>query len=124
MQEKENLTVTKVIDKIKEYRKLKGYSLEYMSEMLGMSVSGYSKIESNITKITLEKLIAIHEILGISLSDLLDLKTETIYKQELKDNAVGHQQIENLYQENKDITAQLVNAYKDEILFLRSKLKL
>ena len=54
--------------------------------------------------------------------ELLDLKTETIYNQDLKDNAVGHQQIQNLYQENKDITTKLVNAYQDEITFLRKQL--
>jgi len=114
--------VEKVISKIKTTRKNKGYSLEYMAEMLGLSVSGYNKIENNLSNITLERIIEIQTILEISLAELLELKAENIYTQTLHDNAVGYQQIEHLYQENKQTTEKLILAYKDEIAFLRSKL--
>lgn len=74
----------------------------------------------------MERLIQIQQILDIPLSKLLDLKAEYVYNQELKDNAVGHishQEIQNLYQENKENIQHLINAYKEEIIFLRKQLE-
>ncbi|MCA0431328.1 MAG: helix-turn-helix transcriptional regulator [Bacteroidetes bacterium] len=116
--------VEKVILKIKNIRKSKGYSLEYMAETLNLSVSGYNKIENNSTSITLERIIQIQSVLEVSLGDLLEIKGENNYTQTLNDHSVGHQQIEHLYQENKQVLDKLVNAYKDEIAFLRSSLKI
>jgi transcriptional regulator with XRE-family HTH domain len=111
-----------VLNKIKQERKLKGYSIEYMADQLNMSVSGYGKIEKSAIKLSLEKIIEIQQILQISLIDLFELKADNVYTQTLHDNAVGYQQIEHLYQENKEVIAKLINAYKDEVSFLRSKL--
>ncbi len=113
----------KVIAKIKEHRLQKGYSMEYMAEMLKMSVSGYNKIENNFNNISLVRLLEIQTILGVSLEELLGIKNSTVYQQHLKDNAIGYQQqVENLYQENKEVLNRLVNAYQEEISFLRKQL--
>jgi transcriptional regulator with XRE-family HTH domain len=99
-------TLDSVISKIKEIRKQKEFfSRMYITDALQISVSAYNKIERQETKLTLERLLQIQQILDVPLSKLLDLKAENIYNQELKDNAVGHishQEIQNLYQENKE----------------------
>jgi transcriptional regulator with XRE-family HTH domain len=119
-------TIDSVISKIKEIRKLKGFSHEYIADTLQISVSAYNKIERQETKLTLERLLQIQQILDVPLSKLLDLKAENIYNQDLKDNAVGHishQEIQNLYQENKENTQNLITAYKEQIAFLRKQLE-
>lgn len=112
----------KIINKIKEARKNKGFSHEYIAEKLGISVSAYNKIERQETKLTLERLFQLQAILDIPLEELLDLKVENVYNQHITDQAVGHQQIENLYQENKEITEKLIEAYKEQITYLRQRL--
>lgn len=95
-----------------------------MANSLNMSVSGYNKIEKNDTYITLEKIVQIANVLEMSVAELLETESTTIYNQTLKDSAVGHQQIENLYHDNKDLTQKLINVYKDEIAFYRSKIEI
>ncbi len=99
--------------------------MEYVSEMLKMSVSGYNKIENNFNNISLAKLLEIQKVLDVPLNDLIEIKNGTYFNQTLKDNAVGYQQeTQHLYQENKDIVNKLVKAYQDEIAYLRKQLEL
>ena len=51
-----------VINKIREFRKKKGYSHEYMAHELNMSQVAYSKIEKSETKLSVERLYRIAEI--------------------------------------------------------------
>lgn len=56
---------------IRIQRTIKGYSQEYMANRLGISQNAYSKIERDETKLTLERLYDITEILEISVYKLL-----------------------------------------------------
>lgn len=114
--------VLKVVQKIAEVRKLKQMTIEQMAEQLNISTPAYSKIERGVTKLTLDRVFQIAQILDTSVYDLLDLKGENIYHQILNDNSVGHQEIKNMYLENRDLTDKLIESYKSEIEFLRGLL--
>lgn len=93
-----------VLEKIKTIRSDKGYSHEYMGHMLGMSQTAYTKIEKGTTKLSLEKLYKIAEILEAPIVDILDINPNNIYNQTNNhDNTtlIAHQEIQNLYEENK-----------------------
>ena len=114
---------------IKKYRELKGFSQEYMAHQLSVNQSTYAKMENSSTKITIDKLFSVAKLLETDVSEILDLKNQTIYNQDLKDNAIGHQQIENLHQENKEVYQELLKAkdeqialLKEQIIFYKSKL--
>ena len=114
---------------IKKYRELKGFSQEYMAHQLNVNQSTYAKMENSSTKITIDKLFSVAKLLEADVSEILDLKNQTIYNQDLKDNSVGHQQVENLYQENKEVYQELLKAkdeqialLKEQIIFYKSKL--
>ena len=114
---------------IKKYRELKGFSQEYMAHQLSVNQSTYAKMENSSTKITIDKLFSVAKLLEADVSEILDLKNQTIYNQDLKDNSVGHQQVENLYQENKEVYQELLKAkdeqialLKEQIIFYKSKL--
>ncbi len=114
---------------IKKYRELKGFSQEYMAHQLSVNQSTYAKMENSSTKITIDKLFSVAKLLETDVSEILDLKNQTIYNQDLKDNSVGHQQVENLYQENKEVYQELLKAkdeqialLKEQIIFYKSKL--
>ena len=86
-----------VINRIKEIRKEKGISHEAMAFDLGISQVAYSKIEKNETKLTLERLYKIADILESKISDILGFETQKIYRHEFKDNSQNYQEIQNLH---------------------------
>lgn len=101
-----------VIENIKKVRKEKGVSHEYLAHQLNISQAAYSKLERNDTKLTVERLYKISEVLETPLTDLLEVDTKTIYNQDLRDHSVGHQVIENLYQENKEQSEKITLLYE------------
>jgi transcriptional regulator with XRE-family HTH domain len=58
-------------EKIRIQRLIKNYSQEYMAFALDISQAAYSNIERNETKITLERVFEIAEILEISPFELM-----------------------------------------------------
>jgi transcriptional regulator with XRE-family HTH domain len=58
--------------KIKKHREQIGYSQEDVSQLLEMSASGFSKIESGTNDITLTRLVQIANILKMNLSELFE----------------------------------------------------
>ena len=110
----------KVINKIKEIRKDKGYSHEYMAHLLDISQVAYSKIEKNETKLTVEPLFKIAEILEAKIEEVLDIKEDRMYKKNLKDNSIDHQEIQNMYHDNKEVYEKLIASKDEQIALLKS----
>lgn len=116
--------IDKVIAKIIEIRKEKKFTLENMADELGISVAAYDKIEKQKTMLTLERLFQIQWALDTSISELLDIRIENVYHQNLHDSSVGHQVVKNLYQDNREITEKLVSSLQSEVAFLRNHVKI
>lgn len=117
--------IEKVLEKLREARKEKGYSHENMAVELGISQSAYTNLEKNDAKLTVDRLLKISEILDKPVYYFFEATPNNIYNQENKDNAIGH--IDTLYQENKEANSRLSASYestiqnlKDEIAFLRN----
>lgn len=96
--------------RIRENRKTKGYSHDYMAAMLDISPSAYNKLERNETNLSLERLLVITDILELPITEVLDIKTGDTYNQDLKDNSIGR--VENLNQDNKDKTEKIEQLYQ------------
>jgi len=56
----------KTIEKIKAVRKEKGYSQNYMGMQLGISQRAYCKLERGKTKLTINRLRSIAELLEVN----------------------------------------------------------
>jgi transcriptional regulator with XRE-family HTH domain len=56
---------------VRKKRELKNYTQEYLALKLNISQNAYSKIELGYTKITLERLFQIADILEIDVIDLI-----------------------------------------------------
>jgi transcriptional regulator with XRE-family HTH domain len=110
-------SIEKILKKIKDTRKLKGLSHENMAVELNISPSAYNKLERRETTLSLERLLKIKQILDLSFSDLFDINSGDVYHQDLKEQSIGT--VQNLYQENKEITEKLIKSQQDEIIFLR-----
>ena len=88
-----------------------------------ISPAAYRKIEQNETKLTVDRLFQISEILQVKLEDILGIKADKFYKQEIHDYAVGHQEIQHLHQENKEIYEKLIQSKDEQIKLLQELLK-
>jgi transcriptional regulator with XRE-family HTH domain len=114
-----------IIKKIKEIRIEKKILIEDIALKLSISANAYRKIEMNYTKLTVERLYQISEILKCTVADILEIKPNNEYKQEVKDTATGiaHQElkdnaiahVENLYQDNKEKFEKIELLYESRI---------
>lgn len=104
-----------ILSKIKEYRNKKGFSYENMAHEMNTSAAAYRKIEMNQTKLSVERLYQIANILEAKVEDILEIKADKYYKQDIKDNGVGHQEIQNMYQENKEQNEKIISLYEERL---------
>ena len=118
MEEVENL-----IKKIATMRIKKGFSYENIAHELSITPAAYRKIETGETKLTIERLFRISEILETSLSELLEIENNVL-QQINKESATGYlQNIANFYQENREVYEKLIAAKDEQITILKSLLE-
>lgn len=103
---------------IRSVREAKGYSQEYMAEMLDMVQSSYANLESGKSSMSVDRLLHICDILHMDVHGLLDrVGTQAIPQHQLsvyidKMHSTVHPEIIQLYTE-------LIAEMKSEIEFLR-----
>jgi transcriptional regulator with XRE-family HTH domain len=64
-------TSKQIAEKIRQLREDKSFTQEYMAAQMGLSQNGYSKIELNYTKLTVERLLRIADLLETEARELL-----------------------------------------------------
>ena len=103
---------------IRSVREAKGYSQEYMAEMLDMVQSSYANLESGKSSMSVDRLLHICDILHMDVHGLLDRAgTMVLPQQQLsvhmeKMNTTVYPEVIQLYTE-------LIAEMKSEIEFLR-----
>jgi len=75
-------------DYIKKLRELKNFTQAHMATQLDMSISGYAKIESNRTDVSLSKISKIADILETDISRILNFDAKTIFNQSNNTNCL------------------------------------
>ena len=83
-----------------------------MAHQLNMSQPAYSKIENSETKLSVDRLFEISEILETPIEGFLDINPNTIYHQTNNDQSIGHQEVGQLYQDNKEKTEKIAQLYE------------
>jgi transcriptional regulator with XRE-family HTH domain len=101
------------IKKIREYR---NYTQQHMADSLEISQNAYSKIESETTKLTTNRLEQIAKI--------LDVPVETIINDEhqifnLSNNHVEKFYIENLTEQKTELLEKTIEMLKEQIDYLK-----
>ena len=107
---------------IKKYRELKGFSQEYMAHQLNVNQSTYAKMENSSTKITIDKLFSVAKLLETDVSEILDLKNQTIFNQTDNETANAFGKVEHYYQENKEVYQELLKAKDEQIALLKEQI--
>ena len=98
---------------IRSCRESRGYSQDYMAEMLHICQSSYANIELGKTSLSLERLMQIAEILNADVYSLMEEKKKDEHS--LHGKQTPTQSITHLVQMHD----QAINELKNEIDFLR-----
>lgn len=124
----------KIIEKITQQRSKKGYTFENMAHELNITPAAYRKIETGETKLSVERLMKISEILNEDLSNLLDISNKnTIHN--LSNEGDGNGYVETINNDYKDVINDIKDTYdklikskdeqilllKEQITFLKEK---
>ncbi|WBX97557.1 helix-turn-helix domain-containing protein [Chryseobacterium gambrini] len=122
----------KIIEKIAQQRSKKGYTFENMAYELNITPAAYRKIETGETKLSVERLMKISEILNEDLSNLLDIDTKNVFNNQSNE---GNGYVEVINNDYKDIIKDIKETYdkviqskdeqikmlKEQINFLKDK---
>lgn len=106
-----------VFEKIKEIRETKGLTQEEIANALSISPSGYSKIERGETRLNIDRLQQIADVLEVNVFDLMPNKENNI----IYELNGGYNNFQGTYYVNdKSQTEierlQLIISHKDELL--------
>ena len=117
----------KINEKIRQLREQHQLSQENMADKLGMSVTGYGKIERGEVRSNLPRLEQISEVFDMDICELLSYgETEKVYfnnsvTESTNSNnflfAVGNDNLEKAIQQ-----LQLIISHKDELLAQKDKI--
>ncbi len=123
------MEMEKIIEKISQLRNRKGYTYENMADELELTPAAYRKIETGETKLSVERLFRISNILEMPVNELLEFDQNHFVQNNYSSESVVSQRIENFHQDNKEIIEQLIkakdqliDALQKEIEFLKSKI--
>jgi transcriptional regulator with XRE-family HTH domain len=109
--------------KIQVLRKAKGLNQADVADQLNISQSAYAKIEADVTKLGIERLQHICEILETDMAEILNNgEGRNIYYSNNKINTVNGF-IENYYNNMKEQYESQIATLKEEIAFLREMIK-
>ena len=109
------MEIAQVIERIVQGRNKKGYTYENMAVELDLTTAAYRKIETGETKLTLERLFKISDIFEVPVGELLAIEKSVNQQVNNGNSNVYNQKIDHFYQENREITEQLIKA-KDELI--------
>ena len=112
----------KIIERIAQHRNRKGYTYENMAHDLQITAAAYSKRETGETKLTLERLFKIADILESPFTDFLDLEKDILNQHNHDNENVYQQKIDNFYQENKEVYEKLIKAKDEQIQLLMEQI--
>lgn len=107
----------KIGPNIRKLRELRGYKQDYLAEQLGMSLSGYSKIERGETDVSIGRLEQVAKALDIKIETILGFN-ENIVLQQITNN---HAKFTNgVY--IAALPEQEEERYKGEIILLKEQI--
>ena len=112
---------------IRKLREKRGFTQEYMAAKLDVAQASYARMENGETKITIERLGKIAELLETDISELFDSSKVTIQNQNVE-GTYSNGYVENLHIENKEMHEKLIEQYeqrlkdKDEQIALLKKM--
>jgi len=75
-----NYKIKAIAANIRLKREYRNYTQEYLAAKLDISQNAYSKIELGYTKITVERLFQIADVLEFDVAELIDVEPSGVFK--------------------------------------------
>ncbi len=106
--------------KLRQLREMQKWSQEEMAEKMGMSPSGYAKIERGENSVNIERLEQIAQIFNVDVADLTSQEKGIVFVVGVGDNWKDSNNLqyygttESIIQENEKL--KLTLSHKDELL--------
>ena len=107
---------------IKRRREIKGLRQQDMADKLSMSLRSYQSLESGETKLDIERLERIAEVLETNMEELLKQES-IIINQEIRETATGSGTGNIYINTDKDLMDNLINSKNEEIELLKTENK-
>ena len=101
---------------IRSCRESRGFSQDYMADMLDIAQSAYACLESGKTSMSIERLLRITEILELDIHAVIE---ESIIARDLVDGAFHRPHIKPISSETKEVYDLLILELKSEVEFLK-----
>ena len=101
----------KILKKITECRRERGFTFENIGLELGITMAAYRKIEIGETKLTVERLFKISKILNLPITDFIVLHSEYSNGNLKKEFSL----------DDKDFVKQLLDSKDEQIFLLRER---
>lgn len=109
-----------VCNKIRMFRELKNYTQSYVTDQLNVSQNTYSKIESGVIRLTLERLGAISEILEAPIEEFLRSDSQILnFENNSIEKFCAH--VENLHEVNRELIENTIEILREQIENLKSE---
>ncbi|MFM6935573.1 MAG: helix-turn-helix domain-containing protein [Flavobacteriales bacterium] len=117
----------KIGNRIRKVREIKGYSQENLASELGMSITGYGKIERDEVSINMDRLQKISHVLGVGVETIIGFDENVAFN---NFNSKIEQQIgrydmpiemKKLYEENIQLLKEKILYLEAEIALLKKK---
>jgi transcriptional regulator with XRE-family HTH domain len=120
----DKINVSTIGQKIKMIRELKGYSQDYMANMLNITQNTFSKIERGESNLSLDKAIEICNVLEIDINTLLNFDEKQVFNHCSQSGNFGNNNTFNLNSIEKiqDLYERIIKAKDEEIDFLRNRM--
>lgn len=113
-------------ERIRKIRSVKGFSQDYVADLLNISQSAYSDIEKNKSKIDIKRLQKIADIFEVNIDDIISFDENQVFNNTFYEKSNGFFNVEKVITETFDkerISYQeQVKSLKEEIVYLRKKL--
>lgn len=109
------LYLMKLGNRIRKVREIKGYSQENIAQTLGMSITGYGKIERDEVSINIDRLTRISEVLGVGIETIIGFDENVAFN---NFNSKIEQQIGRY-----DMPEEMRKLFEENIALLKDKIK-
>ncbi len=108
-----------VVQKIRRLRTLRNYSQEYMAEQLGISQNAYSRLEGGETKLDVDRLRKIAEVLEVAPEDLLNPEA-LVFNMHATSGANGYHVVQNQTGIPEEALKLIAERYEAQLTELRA----
>lgn len=112
--------------KIRKVRVLRGFSQDYVSNLLNISQAAYSDIENNKSKVNFERIQEIANIFELDINDLISFDENQVFSNTFSENSSVYFSVKKVISETfdkeREVYVDQIKSLKEEILYLRKKL--